>query len=101
MQNSIRTRLAIAFVALAASLLLVVGTVLAWQSFVMDQQRAVALKTELALRISSQVASYMQAQENALKEVIQVQGLSNLNRDQQTKLLSELLSFTDAFEKLT
>ena len=90
MQISIRTRLAITFVALAASLLLVVGAVLAWQSYITDQRRAIELQSELALRISTQVASYMQIQENTLKEFIQVRGLSGLDRDQQTNLLSEL-----------
>jgi GAF domain-containing protein/HAMP domain-containing protein len=101
MKNSIRTRLAITFVALAASLLFVVGAVLAWQSYLTDQRRAVELQRELASRISTQVASYMQIQENTLKELIQVRGLSELDRDQQTNLLSELLSYTDAFDNLT
>lgn len=101
MQISIRTRLAITFVALAASLLLVVGAVLAWQSYITDQRRAIELQSELASRISTQVASYMQIQEITLKEFIQVRGLSGLDRDQQTNLLSELLSFTDAFDSLT
>jgi len=101
MRNSIRTRLAITFVALAASLLLVVGAVLAWQSYITDQQRAVVLQSELALRISTQVVSYMQTQENALNELIRVRGFSNLDHDQQTQLLYELLAFTDAFDSLT
>ena len=101
MQISIRTRLAITFVALAASLLFVVGAVLAWQSYITDQRRALELQSELASRISTQVASYMQTQENILKELIQVSNLSELDRDQQTKLLAELLSFTDAFDNLT
>jgi len=100
MQNSIRTRLAITFVALAASLLLVVGAVLAWQSYTTDQQQAIALQSELASRISAQVASYMQLQESALNELINVRGLNNINRSQQTKLLSELMTFTDAFDSL-
>ena len=101
MKNSIRTRLAITFVALAASLLFVVGAVLAWQSYLTDQRRAVELQRELASRISTQVASYMQIRENTLRELIQVRGLSELDRDQQTNLLSELLSYTDAFDNLT
>lgn len=100
MQNSIRTRLAITFVALAASLLLVVGAVLAWQSYITDRQRAFSLQSELALHISAQVRSYMQMQESTLNEIVLVQGLTNLNHDQQTKLLSELLTFTDAFDSL-
>ena len=101
MKISIRTRLAITFVALAASLLFAVGAVLAWQSYLADQRRAIELQSELASRISTQVASYMQIQENTLKELIQVRGLSGLDREQQTNLLSELLSFTDAFDNLT
>jgi len=101
MQNSIRTRLAITFVALAASLLFMVGAVLAWQSYLTDQRQAIELQSELASRISTQVASYIQIQENTLKELIQVSGLSELDPDQQTNLLSELLSFTDAFDNLT
>lgn len=101
MRNSIRTRLAITFVALAAGLLFVVGAVLAWQSLITDQQQAIAQQNELALRISTQVAAYMQIQENTLRELIQIRGLNELDRDQQTNLLSELLSFTDAFDSLT
>ena len=101
MRNSIRTRLAITFVALAASLLFIVGAVLAWQSFITDQQRAIELQSEQALRISTQVASYMQLQESLLKELVQIRGLSELDPDQQANLLSELLTFTDAFDSLT
>ena len=101
MQNSIRTRLAITFVALAASLLLVVGAVLAWQSYITDLQRALTLQSEFALHISAQVVSYMHLQESTLNEIVRVQGLTNLNLNQQTKLLSELLTFTDAFDSLS
>ena len=101
MKNSIRTRFAITFVVLAASLLFMVGAVLAWQSYITDQQRAVELQSELASRISTQVASYIQIQVNTLEELIQVHGLSELDREQQSNLLSELLSFTDAFDSLT
>jgi len=100
MQYSIRTRLAITFFVMAASLLLVVGVVLAWQSYVTDQKRALALQSEQALRISEQVKSYMLSQEIALNEIVHVRGLSDLNPNEQTKLLSELLAFTDAFNSL-
>jgi len=100
MQNSIRTRLAITFVALAASLLLVVGAVLAWQSYAKDREQAIILQNELATRISNQVVSYMREQESALLELVKVRGFSGLDHDQQTQLLSELLSFTDAFDSL-
>jgi GAF domain-containing protein/HAMP domain-containing protein len=101
MKNSIRSRLAITFVVLAASLLLMVGAVLAWQSYIADQQRAIELQSERASRISTQVASYMQIQEIKLKELIQVRGLSEMDSNQQTDLLSDLLFLSDAFDNLT
>lgn len=100
MRNSIRTRLAITFMALAASLLLLVGMVLAWQSYVTEREQAIAMQSERAQRISNQVLAYMQIQENALTELIAVRGFSNLDQGQQTQLLSELVSFSDAFNTL-
>jgi len=101
MRNSIRTRLAVAFIALAASLLLLVGAVLAWQSYVSERDQAIAQQSERSQRISIQVASYMQIQENALTELIAVRGFSNLSQDQQSQLLSELIAYSDAFETLS
>ncbi len=101
MRNSIRTRLAITFIALTAGLLLLVGVVLAWQSYITAQEQAITLQSERAQRIANQVISYMQIQENALTELISVQGFNNLNLDQQTQLLSELVSFSGAFNTLS
>lgn len=100
MQNSIRTRLAITFVALAAGLLLLVGLVLAWQSYINEQKQALAIQGERARRISTQVISYMQIQENALTQLVSAQGLGDLGQGQQTQLLSELVSYSHAFNKL-
>jgi GAF domain-containing protein/HAMP domain-containing protein len=100
MQNSIRTRLTIAFIALTASLLLLVGLVLAWQSYVTEQEQALALQSERARRISAEVVSYMQIQENALTQLVSVRGLGNLDQDQQTQLLSGLISYSNAFNRL-
>ena len=100
MRNSIRTRLAITFIALAVGLLLLVGIVLAWQSYVTEQEQALVLQSERAQRISSQVLSFMQIQENALTGLVSVRGLSGLNREQQTQLLSELIASSDVFSSL-
>jgi GAF domain-containing protein/HAMP domain-containing protein len=100
MRNSIRTRLAIAFIALAASLLILVGAVLAVQSYITERQQALILESEVAQKISTQVTSYIQAQEDALQLLVQIQDLSGLNREQQTQLLSNLLFYSDSFDKL-
>jgi GAF domain-containing protein/HAMP domain-containing protein len=101
MRNSIRTRLAIAFIALTASLLLLVGLVMAWQSYVTEQEQVLALQSERARRISTAVLSYMQLQENALDQLVFIRGLGTLDHDQQTQVLSELVSYSNAFNKLT
>jgi putative methionine-R-sulfoxide reductase with GAF domain len=101
MRNSIRSRLAIAFIALTVGLLVIVGAVLAWRSYITEQSQAVALQSALAQRISVQVTAYMQTQENALKELVQVQDLINLDHEKQTQLLSDLISYTDTFDKLS
>ena len=100
MRNSIRTRLAIAFIALTATLLLLVGLVIAWQSYVTEQENALALQGEQAKRISAEVISYMQIQENALNQLISIRGFSEQDRIQQTQLLSELVSYSKAFNRL-
>jgi len=101
MRNSIRTRLTIAFVALTAGILLAVGVVLALRSYIAEQQQALALQTEFAQRVSTQVTSYIQGQENQLQLLIRIQGLNDLDVKQQTTLLSNLISYSDGFDKLT
>ena len=66
----------------------------------LNRNRQLPCKAERAQRISNQVLSYIQLQENALTELIAVRGFKNLDQDQQTQLLSELVSFSDAFDRL-
>ncbi|MBI5950728.1 MAG: GAF domain-containing protein [Chloroflexi bacterium] len=101
MHSSIRTRLAIAFVALTAGLLVFVGLVLAWQNYVAEQAQVLELQGERTQRISTEITSYMQQRENALTQLISIQGLSDLDRSQQTQLLSEFVSYSRAYNKLS
>jgi len=101
MYNSIRSRLTIAFISLAIGPLLLVGLVLAWQSFTVQQQQAFTLQHELARRALTQVAAFIQEIESQLRMVIQVRGLKEMDRDQQAAILSELLTHQDVLEELT
>jgi len=100
MRSSIRTRLTVAFIALAISPLLLVGAVLAWQSFTTQQQQALDLQREIAQRVSTQVAAFFEGLEDELRLSGQIQGLQTLDRERQTSVLSELLAYHNDFEEL-
>src|SRR5512136_1248472 len=100
MRGSIRKRLTLAFIGLAIGPLLLVGAILAWQSFITQEQQALNLQREVAQRVSSQVKAFLDGLENELRLVSQVQGLQKLDRDKQHNILAELLSYQDAFESL-
>jgi PAS domain S-box-containing protein len=100
MRNSIRTRLTIAFIGVATGPLLLVGIVLAWQSFAVQRQQALSSQRQVAQRVAIQVTAFFQKLEDELRLVSQVQGLHGLDRDQQRALLSRQLAYQDVFEEL-
>lgn len=100
MRSSIRTRLAVAFVGLSIGPLLLIGVVLAWQSFATQQQQALNLQREMARRVSTEIAAFFGQVEDELRLTSQVQGLFTLNRDRQYGVLSELLAYWDVYEEM-
>jgi methyl-accepting chemotaxis protein len=100
MRNSIRTRLTLAFIGLAVCPLLLVGIVLAWQSFTTQQQQALNLQREVAQRVSSQVTAFLQGVESELLLTSWAQELPTLNQDKQRSILSNLRAHHDVFEEL-
>jgi hypothetical protein len=100
MRNSIHTRLTVAFIGLAIGPLLLVGGVLAWLSFTVQGRQALDLQDEVARRVSAQVMAFFGELEIQLRLVGQVQGLQDLDRDEQRRILAGLLSYQDVFEEL-
>jgi putative methionine-R-sulfoxide reductase with GAF domain len=100
MRNSIRKRLILVFIGLAIGPLLVVGAILAWQSFTSLERQALILQQETAKRVSSQVAGFFQELENELRFTIQTQGLGQLDQDHQRIVLSNLLAYQNTFDEL-
>lgn len=100
MRRSIRTRLLVTLIGLAVGPLLVVGVLLDWQIFTVQQQQAIALQHEVAARESTLVAAFVQQLENDLRSLVQVRGLKELPLDQQKSFLSELLSYRNAFDRI-
>jgi hypothetical protein len=100
MRNSIQARLTIAFIGLAIGPLLLVGVVLAWQSFATQRQQALSLQREVAQRVSTQVVAFFQELESELAMAGRFQALQDQDRDQQQAVLAELLSYQNVFEEL-
>jgi GAF domain-containing protein/HAMP domain-containing protein len=100
MQRSIRTRLVVAFVALATIPLILVGAVLTWRNLETQQQQALAMQREVARGAAAQVAAFIQDRESEMRILIQVRGLQDLSYDQLNSVLSQLLSVQRAFDQV-
>jgi GAF domain-containing protein/HAMP domain-containing protein len=100
MQRSIRTRLVVAFVALATLPLIVVGTVLTWRNLETQQQQALATQREVAQGAAAQIASFIHDRESEMRVLIQARGLQDLSYDQLNSVLSQLLSVQRAFDQV-
>ncbi len=100
MRNSIRGRLILVFIGLAIGPLLVVGAILAWQSYTSLAQQALVLQQESAKRVASEVTAFFQALEDELRYTVRTQGLVELDRDHQRSALSDLLAYQSAFDEL-
>ena len=99
MGKSIRGRLFTVIIGLAVGPLLVIGVILAWQSFISLQQQALILQQEVAINVSNQVMAFFQELENELRFTIQTGGLGELDRDPNSAL-SDLLAYQPAFDEL-
>jgi signal transduction histidine kinase/CheY-like chemotaxis protein/HPt (histidine-containing phosphotransfer) domain-containing protein len=100
MHRSLRVRLTAAFVGLAIGPLLLVGVVLAWRIYAVQQQQALHLQREVTQRIATQVTAFFTELENTLRIVSKVQGVSGLDQARQHSILSEWLWYQRVFDAL-
>jgi PAS domain S-box-containing protein len=101
MRDSIGKRLTLAFIGLSIGPLLLVGIILAWQSFTTQKQQALNLQREVAQRVSTEVKAFLDGLESELRVVGQVQGLQKLDLKGQHDILAGLLAYENAFESLS
>ena len=101
MKKSIRYRLTLAFIGFAVFPLLLVGALLAWQSFANMQQEAVRLQQEVARSISVEASSFINSLENDLRMVVDINDIHMLTHPQQLDLLGALQAHQKAFVELT
>jgi signal transduction histidine kinase len=99
MRKSIRVRLSVAFIALATGPLLLVGTILAWQSFFAQKQQALNLQREVAQGVATEVTAFFDELENELRLVSRAQALPELRWGEQRNMLILLMAEND-FEEL-
>jgi signal transduction histidine kinase/CheY-like chemotaxis protein len=85
---------------LAIGPLLLVGVVLAWRSYTVQQQQALHIQRQMAQRVSTQVKAFFAELENELQVVSKVHGLMRVDRDKQHSVLSELLLYQHIFAEL-
>jgi methyl-accepting chemotaxis protein len=97
MQNSIRKRLTVVFLGLAAGPLLVAGLILSWQSFVMQQARALALEHEVAERAATITSEFIHDLEHSLQQTVEMEDPMSLNYDRLSTTLAKLQSYRNAF----
>ncbi len=101
MRGGIRARLTFFFVCLATIPSLVVGVVLAWENYVVQQRQALDLQREVARRVSAQILAFFGELESALRVVGESEGLPKLERKRQISVLSALrLQSGNAFDEL-
>lgn len=100
MRNSIRTRLIIFFILVAVLPLLIVGLILGWRTFVVQRQQALNVQEQVVQRVSTEVVAFFDELESQLRIVVEVRGLRDLSSEEQRGLLSEFLTYQDAFDEL-
>jgi two-component system, sensor histidine kinase ChiS len=98
MFSSIRRQLMIGFIGLAITPLLLAGLVSSSANFRAQEQQALALQRAIAQRFSSEINLFIGQIENELRQLTRVGNFTTLTTQEQTALLSELLSYQDGLE---
>jgi len=101
MRDSLRTQLTVTLLALTIVPLLLSGLVMARQSFQAQEQQVLALERAMVQRVTTAVESFVEGLEGQLHMVLDVKDLASLPVGEQREVLSELLTYQDAFADLS
>lgn len=94
--GSIRRRLIISLILLAIIPLLLMGALLSWQSFVIQQRQIIELQSEEARRVLNQIGSIIHGKEKELIHALAIDHyILDVESEKQRNNLSHLLSFAD------
>lgn len=100
MRKSLRAQLITFIIALAVIPLLLVGAETLRRTFNIERQQAVTLQQEIVRRVATEVETYIFAREEDLQLLLDVQGLPDLEVDQQKALLRSLSNSQDVYSEI-
>lgn len=100
MFNTIRSRINLSLILMAVVPLLIISLIFSWYGLTTAQEQAIISQGETAQRIAVQVETFINGLERELQVVEKTHGLSNLEPERQTVVLSQLLSQQPAFDEL-
>ncbi len=100
MRKSLRAQLIISILLLAVVPLLVIGVYTLRRTYNVEQQQAIALQKEIVRRVSTELETYIFSREEDLRLLVDVQGLPDLEIEQQKALLRSLSYGQDVYSEL-
>ncbi len=98
--NSLRTRIALILIALAVIPLLLVGGLLTWRIYTVQENQSIDLEQAVAQRVSSVTDEFIESRNAELSLIGKVHGLGGMSQDDQIQTLANLLSQTDVYTRL-
>jgi signal transduction histidine kinase len=100
MFNSLRNRLSIFFISLAIIPVITVSAILAVRSFTTLEQQALDSQRQIAQSLGTEITAFVQARENELRLVSDVNALSTLDTRDQRAVLNGLLAHQQLYLEL-
>jgi putative methionine-R-sulfoxide reductase with GAF domain len=99
-QGNLRIKLTFFFVLGAVTPLLVIGALIGYQTYNNQLDQILLLESQVANRVAEQVENFIFERESELRTITDVRGLGNLPLNEQTALLSSLLSAQNLYDEL-
>jgi putative methionine-R-sulfoxide reductase with GAF domain len=100
MRGNLRVKLTFFFVVGAVTPLLVIGVLIGYQTYNNQLDQILLLESQVAKRVAEQVENFILERESELRILTDVRGLGSLQLDEQTALLSSLLSAQNLYDEL-
>lgn len=100
MFNSLRRRLTLVFLGLAIVPLVLVGTIIEQRSFVGLEGQAVDLQSQVAANVGSEIRLTIEEHERELLFLSEVRGVRTLDREEQQKLLVDMMAYETGFAEI-
>jgi len=99
-KGNLSSKLTISFVLIAVIPLLITGTIVSFQSYSSQLPQTLAIQSQIAKRTANQAEFFIRTREDELLSLTGLRGLKDLNTEEQTDLLSSLLSSENVYDEL-